>query len=178
MVLTIISWLGGLIFGMMMGISSIFDSKDILYLYKKTTRGISTLIFAFITLMTYILLFFAIILTIFFTLLFSLNITTIGFFFSAYFIHCFIFLIQLVGLQCLRPLYGEKGKQIYFKIYFIGLLQVISFLITLCITMPIFPIVIDYSFGFLHILFINIGISGIFAVVLLLLGFLKLNRTD
>ncbi len=178
LVLTIISWLGGLIFGMMMGISSIVDSKDIIYLYKKTTRGVNALIFAFISLMTYILLFFAIILTIFFTILFSLNIATIGFFISTYFVHCFIFLIQLVGLQCLRPLYGEKGKQIYFKIYFIGLLQVISLLITLFITIPIFPIVIDYSFGFLHILFINIGIAGIFAVVLLLLGLLKLNRTD
>jgi hypothetical protein len=178
LVLTIISWLGGLIFGMMMGISSIFDSKDIIYLYKKTTSGVNALIFAFISLMTYILIFFTIILTIFFTILFSLNIATIGFFFSTYFVHCFIFLIQLVGLQCLRPLYDEKGKQIYFKIYFIGLLQVISLLITLFITIPIFPIVIDYSFGFLHILFINIGISGIFAVVLLLLGLLKLNRTD
>ncbi|MFX0076950.1 MAG: hypothetical protein ACFE96_16005 [Candidatus Hermodarchaeota archaeon] len=178
LVLTIISWLGGLIFGMMMGISPIIDSKDILNLYKKTSRGVNTLIFAFISFMTYILFFFAIILTIFFTILFSLNIATIVYFFSTYFIQSFIFLIQLVGIQCLRPLYGEKGKQIYFKIYFIGLLQVISLMISLFITMPNFPVVIDYSFGFLHILFINVGISGIIAIVLLFLGLLKLNRTD
>jgi hypothetical protein len=178
MVLTIISWMGGLIFGMMMGISSIFDSKEILYLYKKAARGVNTSILAFIYLMTYVLLFYSMILTIFFTLLFSLDFFTLGFFFSTYFINCFIFLIQLVGLQCLRPLYGESGKQIYFKIYFIGLLQVISLLISLFIAIPLFPIVIDYSTGFIFILFINIGISATIAIVMLLLGLLKLNRAD
>jgi len=178
LVLSIISWMGGLIFGMMMGISSIFDSKNILYLYKKSTKGVNASIYAFLYLMTYILLFYSIILTMFFTILFSLNIIVIGFFFSTYIIHCFIMLVQLVGLQCIRPLYGESGKQIYFKIYFIGLLQVVSLLISLFLTIPLFPIVIDYSLGFLYILFTNMGISAIIAVVMLLFGLFKLNRTD
>jgi hypothetical protein len=178
LVLSIISWMGGLIFGMMMGISSIFDSKNILYLYKKSTKGVNASIYSFLYLMTYVLLFYSIILTIFFTILFSLDIIVIGFFFSTYIIHCFIMLVQLVGLQCIRPLYGESGKQIYFKIYFIGLLQVISLLISLFITIPLFPIVIDYSLGFLYILFTNMGISAIIAVVMLLFGLFKLNRTD
>jgi hypothetical protein len=173
-----ISWMGGLIFGMMMGISSIFDSKEILYLYKKAAKGVNTSVFAFVYLMTYVLLLYCIILTIFFTILFSLDIVAITFFFSTYFINAFIYLVQLVGLQCVRPLYGESGKQIYFKIYFIGLLQVISLLISLYLTMPLFPIVIDYSLGFLYILFINLGISATFAGILLLFGLLKLNRAD
>ena len=178
LVVSIISWMGGLIFGMMMGTSSIFDSKDILYLYKKSAKGVNTSIYAFLYLMTYVLLLYGIILTIFFTILFSLNIFVTGFFFSAYFIHSFIFLVQLVGIQCIRPLYGESGKQIYFKIYFISLLQVISLLISLFITIPLFPIVIDYSLGFMYIIFTNLGISGTFAVVILLFGLFKLNRTD
>ena len=178
LVVSIISWMGGLIFGMMMGISSIFDSKDILYLYKKSTKGINTSIYAFLYLMIYILLFYGIILTIFFTILFLMNIVIAGFFFSVYFIHCFIFLVQLVGLQCIRPLYGESGKQIYFKIYFIGVLQVVSLLVTLFITIPLFPIAIDYSLGFLYILFTNMGISAVIAIILLLFGLFKLNSTD
>ena len=178
LVLSIISWMGGLIFGMMMGVSSIFDSKDILYLYKKSTKGVNASIYAFLYLMTYVLLFYGIILTIFFTILFSLNIVVIGFFLSTYFIHCFIILVQLVGLQCIRPLYGESGKQIYFKIYFIGLLQVVSLLISLFITIPLLPIVIDYSLGFLYILITNMSISAIIAFVMLLIGLFKLNRTD
>ncbi|MHA1461036.1 MAG: hypothetical protein ACTSO8_06100 [Promethearchaeota archaeon] len=178
LVVSIISWMGGLIFGMMMGISSIHDSKDILYLYKKSARGVNTSIYAFLYLMTSILLLYSIILTIFFTILFSLNIVVLGFFFSTYFIHGFIYLVQLVGLQCIRPFYGESGKQIYFKIYFIGVLQVISLLISLFITIPLFPVTIDYSLGFSYILLTNIGISAAIAFVMLLYGLFKLNRAD
>ena len=178
LVVSIISWMGGLIFGMMMGISSIFDSKDILDLYKKSSKGVNASIYSFLYLMTYILLFYGIILTIFFTILFSLNIVDVGVFFSTYIINCFITVVQLVGLQCIRPLYGESGKQIYFKIYFIGVLQVVSLLTSLFITIPLFPIVIDYSLGFLYILFANMGISAIISSVILLFGLFKLNRID
>lgn len=178
LVVSIISWMGGLIFGMMMGISSIFDSKDILDLYKKSSKGVNASIYSFLYLMTYILLFYGIILTIFFTIIFSLNIVAVGVFFSTYIINCFITVVQLVGLQCIRPLYGESGKQIYFKIYFIGVLQVVSLLTSLFITIPLFPIVIDYSLGFLYILFTNMAISAIISSVILLFGLFKLNRID
>ena len=178
LVVSIISWMGGLIFGMMMGISSIFDSKDILYLYKKSTKGVNASIYSFLYLMMYLLLFFSITLTFFFAILFSLNIPVAVWFFSTYILNCFIVVVQLVGLQCIRPLYGERGKQIYFKIYFIGVLQVVSLLISLFIVIPIFPITIDYSLGFLYILLANMGISATIAAVMLLVGLFKLNRTD
>jgi hypothetical protein len=178
LVIFIIAWMGGLIFGMMMGISVIFNSKNILYLYKKTIRGIRASLFAFLYQMAFLILFFDIILTIFFTLLFSLNIYSVGFFFCIYFIYCSIVLIQVVGLQCIRPFFDERGKQIYFKIYFIFVLQFISLLISLFINIPLFPVVVDYSLGFLYILLTNIGISSIIAFLMLSIGIFKLNRTD
>jgi len=178
LVIFIIAWMGGLIFGMMMGISVIFNSKNILYLYKKSIRGVHASIFAFLYQMAFLILFFDIILTIFFTLLFGLNIYSIGFFFCIYFIYCSIVLIQVVGLQCIRPFFDERGKQIYFKIYFIFFLQFISLLISLFINIPLFPIVIDYSLGFLYILLTNIGISSIIAFLMLSIGIFRLNRTD
>jgi len=178
LVIFIIAWMGGLIFGMMMGISVIFNSKNILYLYKKTIRGVHASIFAFLYQMAFLILFFDIILTIFFTLLFGLNIYSVGFFFCIYFIYCSIVLIQVVGLQCIRPFFDERGKQIYFKIYFIFFLQFISLLISLFINIPLFPIVVDYSLGFLYILLTNIGISSIIAFLMLSIGIFKLNRTD
>jgi len=178
LVIFIIAWMGGLIFGMMMGISVIFNSKNILYLYKKSIRGIHASIFAFLYQMVFLIFFYDIILTIFFTLLFALNIYSVGFFFGIYFIYCLIVLIQVVGLQCIRPFFDERGKQIYFKIYFIFVLQFISLLISLFINIPLFPIVIDYSLGFLYILLTNIGISSIIAFLMLSIGIFKLNRTD
>jgi hypothetical protein len=178
LVIFIIAWMGGLIFGMMMGISVIFDSKNILYLYKKSIRGLHASIFAFLYQMLFLILFYDIILTIFFTLLFSLTIYSVGFFFCVYFIYCSIVLIQVVGLQCIRPFFDERGKQIYFKIYFIFVLQFISLLISLFINIPLLPIVVDYSLGFLYILLTNIGISSIIAFLMLSIGIFKLNRTD
>ena len=178
LIIFIISWMGGLIFGMMMGISVIFSSKNILYLYKKSIRGIHASIYAFLYQMLFLIFFYDIILTIFFTLLFALNIYIVGFFFCIYFIYCFIVLIQVVGLQCIRPFFDERGKQIYFKIYFIFVLQFISLLISLFINIPLLPIVVDYSLGFLYILLTNIGISSIIAILMLSIGIFKLNRTD
>ncbi len=178
LVIFIIAWMGGLIFGMMMGISVIFNSKNILYLYKKSIRGIHASIYAFLYQMVFLIFFYDIILTIFFALLFALNIYTVGFFFCIYFIYCFIVLIQVVGLQCIRPFFDERGKQIYFKIYFIFVLQFISLLISLFINIPLLPVVVDYSLGFLFILLTNIGISSIIAFLMLSIGIFKLNRTD
>lgn len=178
LVIFIIAWMGGLIFGMMMGISVIFNSKNILYLYKKSIRGIHASIYAFLYQMVFLIFFYDIILTIFFALLFALNIYTVGFFFCIYFIYCFIVLIQVVGLQCIRPFFDERGKQIYFKIYFIFFLQFISLLISLFINIPLLPVVVDYSLGFLFILLTNIGISSIIAFLMLSIGIFKLNRTD
>lgn len=178
LIMFIISWMGGLIFGMMMGICVIFNSKNILYLYKKSIRGVHASIFAFLYQMVFLILFYDIILTIFFTLLFALNIYIVGFFFCIYFIYCFIVLIQVVGLQCIRPFFDERGKQVYFKIYFIFILQFISLLISLFINIPLLPIVVDYSLGFLYILLTNIGISSIIAFLMLSIGIFKLNRID
>lgn len=178
LIMFIISWMGGLIFGMMMGICVIFNSKNILYLYKKSIRGVHASIFAFLYQMVFLIVFYDIILTIFFTLLFALNIYIVGFFFCIYFIYCFIVLIQVVGLQCIRPFFDERGKQVYFKIYFIFILQFISLLISLFINIPLLPIVVDYSLGFLYILLINIGISSIIAFLMLSIGIFKLNRID
>lgn len=178
LIMFIISWMGGLIFGMMMGICVIFNSKNILYLYKKSIRGVHASIFAFLYQMVFLIVFYDIILTIFFTLLFALNIYIVGFFFCTYFIYCFIVLIQVVGLQCIRPFFDERGKQIYFKIYFIFILQFISLLISLFINIPLLPIVVDYSLGFLYILLTNIGISSIIAFLMLSIGIFKLNRID
>lgn len=178
LIMFIISWMGGLIFGMMMGICVIFNSKNILYLYKKSIRGVHASIFAFLYQMVFLIVFYDIILTIFFTLLFALNIYIVGFFFCTYFIYCFIVLIQVVGLQCIRPFFDERGKQIYFKIYFIFILQFISLLISLFINIPLLPIVVDYSLGFLYILLINIGISSIIAFLMLSIGIFNLNRID
>jgi hypothetical protein len=178
LLMMILSWIGGLIFGMFIGIYILISSKNLIFLYKKSIRGIKILIYSFFYEMCYIIFFLDISLTLFFTLLFPLDFLSALTFFFLYPIHCFIILVQAIGIQCINPMFDEKGKNVYFNIYLIIILQVISlFIATYCI-IPIVPVYIDHSLGLLYILLINLTISSGLAFLLLYIGLRKLNRLE
>lgn len=178
LLMMVISWIGGLFFGIFMGIYVLISSKNVVFLYKKSVRGIKTLIFSFFFEMFYIIIFLDIILTIFFTILFPLDFFAACTFFLFYLINTFIVLIHAIGIQCIKPLFDERGKNVYFNIYLIILIQVISLFIAVSLIMPNIPFTIDHSLGLIYILLINTGISLGFAILLLLLGVRKLNRIE
>ena len=86
--------------------------------------------------------------------------------------------MHAIGIQCIKPLFDERGKNVYFNIYLIILIQVISLFIAVSIIMPNIPFTFDHSLGLIYIMLINIGISLGFAILLLLLGVRKLNRIE
>jgi len=178
LLMMVICWMGGVIFSIFIGIYVLIGSRDIIFLYKKSVRGIKTLIYSFFYEMIYIIFFLDIILTIFFGIIFTLDFFSILTFFFLYPINTLTTLIQAIGIQCIRPLFDERGKNVYFNIYLIILLQVISLLIATFIIIPIIPNFIDHSLGLLYILLINIGISSAIAFLLLYLGIRKLNRLE
>lgn len=178
LLMMVISWIGGLFFGIFMGIYVLISSKDVVFLYKKSVRGIKALIFSFFFEMFYIIIFLDIILTIFFTILFPLDFFAACTFFLFYLINTFIVLMHAIGIQCIKPLFDERGKNVYFNIYLIILIQVISLFIAVSIIMPNIPFTFDHSLGLIYIMLINIGISLGFAILLLLLGVRKLNRIE
>ena len=111
-------------------------------------------------------------------ILFPLDITSALTFFLIYPLNSLIVLMQGIGFQCIKPLFEERGKNVYFNIYVIILLQVISLLIASFIIMPIIPNPYDHSLGLIYILLINLVISFGIAVLLLYLGIRKLNRLE
>ncbi|MFX1326295.1 MAG: hypothetical protein ACFE8N_15200 [Promethearchaeota archaeon] len=174
----VLSWIGGLLFGVFIGIYVLIGSKNVIFLYKKSGRGIKTLIYSFFFEMFYIILFLDIILTIFFTILFPLDFLTGITFFFFYLLNTFLLVMHAVGIQCIKPLFDERGKNVYFNIYFIVLLQIISLLIAVFIVVPNVPQYFDHSLGLLYILLINLGVSYSFAFVLHFLGIWNLNRVE
>lgn len=174
----VLSWMGGLIFGIFIGIYVLLGSKNLIFLYRKSLRGIKTLIYSFFFMMLYIILFLDIVLTVFFGILFPLDFSPALTFFFIYPLNSLIILMQGIGFQCIKPLFEERGKNVYFNIYVIILLQVISLLIASFIIMPIIPYPFDHSLGLMYILLINLGISFGIAVLLLYLGIRKLNRLE
>lgn len=177
-VMLILSWVGGLTFGIFMGIYIFIDSKGILFVYKKSTRNVKALIVSFLYEMIYIIIFLDIILTIFFLFIFKLDFLNAIVFFATFIINSIIILSQAVGIQCIRPLFEEKGKFIYFNIYLIALIQIISFLISLLILIPIIPSSMNYGIGLIFVFLVYFGVSLGLAVILLTYGAKKLVKIE
>jgi hypothetical protein len=102
-----------LIVGMMMGIligNAIFiGSKDLLWVYKRSPRGASALVYSYLRMMIILLIFMDIGFTILFSLLFKYNIALVIFFFLLFLIHGTISISQAVGIQCFNPAFDQKG---------------------------------------------------------------------
>jgi hypothetical protein len=128
--------------------------------------------------MLYLIIFLDIGLTIFFGIVFPLDLFTALTFFILYLADSLIVLIQAIGFQCFRPLFSERGKNVYFNIYFIMLLQVISLLLSIFLIMPLIPFTYDHSLGLIYVLLINLGISLSIAVLFIYLGIKRLEKIE
>ncbi|TFG17905.1 MAG: hypothetical protein EU531_01840 [Promethearchaeota archaeon] len=173
----ILAWMVAFTFGIFMGIYVFVNTKEITLLYKKSIRNVKALVISFLYNMLIICLILGLIFTIFFSIIFLLDFLSAISFYLSFITISMIILTQAVAIQCIRPLYEERGKFIYFNIYIITLLQVLSFIISLLLF--IFPTpFINYTIGLNFILIIYIGISSIIALLLLFIGILRLNRTE
>lgn len=174
--LIILSWTGGIVFGILIGTNIFIDSKEILYLYKRTPRGINLFIFSYLYQMLYLILFLDLIFTIFFSFLFQLSFLYSCIFFILFLLNCSAFLFQTVGIQCYNPLFEERGKDMFLNIYLIIFLQIVSLVISLYLVIPNIPYSKDPTRGLLNILIINLEITLGIAVLLLCIGIRKLKR--
>ncbi|MHA2397746.1 MAG: hypothetical protein ACXADU_02500 [Promethearchaeota archaeon] len=178
LLMMVLAWIGGFLFGVFIGIYVLISSKEVIFLYKKSLRGIKTLLQSFLLEMLYLIVFLDIILTIFFSILFLLDFLVAITFFFFYLMNSFLTLVQAIGIQCIRPLFDEKGKNVYFNIYLIVIIQIFSLFISFLLVLPNIPSYIDHSLGLLYILLVNLGISYGFAFLLFFLGLRKLNRIE
>ncbi|MFX1476708.1 MAG: hypothetical protein ACFFCI_01125 [Promethearchaeota archaeon] len=110
-------FMGGLLFGIMLGSFIFVGSKDLLWVYKRSPRNINGLVFSYILALCIINLILTIVVTIFFTILFRFDIFDIVVFFIIYLAYGIIVLIQAVGIQGLSPAFEEKGKHMGFNIF-------------------------------------------------------------
>jgi hypothetical protein len=174
----IIGWIGGLIFGILVGISIFADSKEILFVYKKSPRGLNSLIYSYLFLILYINFFLDILLTIFFAFFLKITFFEIIFFFIMFLFNSTIIILQATAIQCIKPLFEERGKDVFFNIYLIILLQISSLLITLIITIPNFSPYINLSLGLFIILLVNMSISATLSMIVFYIGIRNLNNFE
>lgn len=174
----IIAWIGSLIFSILIGISILIRSKELLFVYKKSPRGINSLVFSYLYVIFILILFLDISLTIFFTFLFQIDLLLVLVFFLAFMIYSVEIILEALAIQCIKPLFEERGKDVFFNIYLILVFQIFSLLITLFIVMPNLSPFITASIGIIYILLVNLGVSGILGLLLIYLGIRKLNKIE
>ncbi len=87
-------------------------------------------------------------------------------------------LLEALAIQCIKPLFEERGKEAFFNIYLILIFQVLSLFLTLFIVMPNLSPLISASIGLIYIMLINLVISGMIASLMIYLGIRKLNKIE
>ncbi|MFX0143276.1 MAG: hypothetical protein ACFE9C_04295 [Candidatus Hodarchaeota archaeon] len=110
-------FMGGMLYGILIGNFIFVGSKDLLWVYKRSPRNINGLIYSYITAMLIINTILALVVTIFFTILFEFDAFYVVVFFIAYLSYGVLVLIEAIGIQGFSPAFEEKGKHMGLKIF-------------------------------------------------------------
>ena len=159
-------------------------SKNLVFRYKSAPRGLKNIILPYIFLFFMLLIGVGLILTIFNMILFQFSIFEVFLFFLFFSFNGFAIFIQIIGIQSYHPFFKEQEANIHFLIYIIGVLQIISFIISLIIWIPTMPYKIhtittnEFYNGFNYIILTHLCISLIIAGIIFILGWVKINRLE
>jgi hypothetical protein len=168
--------LGGGVASMMLGHLAFVDSKDILWVYKRSPRGLKGLVYSYLLAMLVINTFIAIFITTLFSIFANLDIVGAVIFFIEYLLFTQISMCQAMGIQCLSPAYGEKDSNMKGNAMLsMILLQPILFLpiiLMFFIDMGTLELMIPMMHGVIFLY--NIGVS----LPLLYFGLKKLNKIE
>jgi len=129
---TMIIAIGGAILSVMIGHLAFVDSKDIIWVYKRSPRGLKGLVYSYLLAMFILTTFLAIFETIFFGILASMELIDALIFFGTFLLVSQFSMAQAMGLQCLSPAYGEKAPNMRTNtIISMGLMQPVLMLPTI-----------------------------------------------
>ena len=107
---TMITVIGGAILSVMIGHLAFLNSKDVIWVYKRSPRGLKSLIYSYLLAMFIISIFLAIFETVFFGILTNISIVDGLIFFGTFLLLSQFSMAQAMGIQCLSPAYGEKDS--------------------------------------------------------------------
>ncbi|MFX1420039.1 MAG: hypothetical protein ACFE9N_14065 [Promethearchaeota archaeon] len=178
MIIVMLIIIGGIMYGLLFGSYIFVGSKDLIWVYKRSPRNTTALVYSYLLAMLIINILMALGLTIFFTFLFKFDLFSIIFFFSFYLINCEIVISQAVGIQCLSPAFEEKGSAMTTNNLFLMVLQVVPFQLILIIIIIAFPIPASPILAKFHFISPLLLISMGTAIPLLIFGLRKLSKIE
>ena len=108
--MTILIAIGGGVVSMMLGHLGFVDSKDLIWVYKRSPRGIKGLVYSYLYAMFILNVIISASLSIIFNIFAHLDIVNTIIFFVESLIFSQITMCQAMGLECISPAYGEKDS--------------------------------------------------------------------
>jgi len=173
---TILIAIGGGIGSIMLGHLGFVDSKDLIWVYKRSPRGIKGLVYSYLFAMFILNIFIAASISIIFNIFAHLDIFSTVIFFIEFLIFSQIAMCQAMGIECLSPAFGEKDSNMKSNAMIsMVLLQPLLFI-------PIMALIfIDIDSLVLKVLVIH-GIIFLYnfatSIPLLIYGMKKLNKIE
>ena len=173
---TILIAIGGGIGSMMLGHLGFVDSKDLIWVYKRSPRGIKGLVYSYLLAMFILNIFIAASISIIFNIVANLDIVNTIIFFVEFLIFSQIAMCQAMGIECISPAYGEKDSNMK------GNTMISMLLLQPLIFIPIMMLIfIDIDSWTLKIL-ISHGVIFLYnfvtSIPLLIFGMKKLNKIE
>ncbi len=107
---TLLIAIGGGIGSIIVGHLAFVDSKDLIWVYKRSPRGIKAIVYSYLLMMLIFNIFLAIFVTTMLTLFSNIDLLNIVIFFVEFLLFSQISMCQAMGLQCFSPAFGEKDS--------------------------------------------------------------------
>ncbi|MBN1217078.1 MAG: hypothetical protein JXA99_16780 [Candidatus Lokiarchaeota archaeon] len=176
LVIFLITWTGSFFYSIFNSTSSFLDSKELIFHFRKSPRGLKSLIISYIYSQFLIILIVDILITCLISLIFLFDILLILFLFLLILSNNITLLFLGVGLQCYNPLFKYEKKIVFINTYYIIILQLICLFISLNIILYFLPNS-AINLDLLELIFLLHQILLIFPTIFLLFfGLRKINR--
>ncbi|MFX1463414.1 MAG: hypothetical protein ACFFBF_10285 [Promethearchaeota archaeon] len=168
--------IGGGIGSIIVGHLAFVDSKDLIWVYKRSPRGLKAIVYSYLLMMLIFNIFLAIFITIMLTIFSNIDLLNIVIFFVEFLLFAEISMCQAMGLQCISPAFGEKDSSMKGNVMIsMLLLQPLMFLpIGLLIFINPKGVELMRLIVQIPLFLYNIGVS----LPLLYFGMKKLNRLE
>ncbi|MFX1275265.1 MAG: hypothetical protein ACFFBP_16385 [Promethearchaeota archaeon] len=174
---TLLTTLGGAVFSIMVGHLIFIDSKDLVWVYKRSPRGINSLVYSYFLMLLTLNLLIGIGFIILLSIFLKLDLITSIFFYFTFVGYTQICFVQTIGIQCISPAFEIKGKNMQSNAMIsMVLMQIPMFLI-------IFGMIgLDRIIPVEILLYVLLGITflvnTVISVPLFLIGLKKLNKIE
>ncbi len=107
---TILIAIGGAVGSIIVGHLAFIDSKELIWVYKRSPRGIKANVYSYLQMMLIFNIFLALFVTTMLVIFSNIDLLNTVIFFFEFLLFAQISMCQAMGLQCISPAFGEKDS--------------------------------------------------------------------